>query len=131
MSKKAVLSIFRSVSILFLNIWKWCNQKYCPKYFKICKYAFFEYVKKKRTKTVLGIFRFIAMLFKHLKTGMSKKIVSAIFGFLSILFQIFENCVTYFHIRKYVFLNIWKGYEKKNFPRYFQIINYGFLKIFE
>ena len=37
-------------------------------------------------KTVLGIFRFVSMLFKYLKKGMSQKIVLGILRFVSMLF---------------------------------------------
>ena len=40
MSKKIVLGILRSVSMLFLNIRKGDEQKNCARYFEICKYAF-------------------------------------------------------------------------------------------
>ena len=45
---------------------------------------------------------------------MSKKIVRGIFRFGSMFL-----------------LNIWKGYERKNRPRCFQIRKYAFLKIFQ
>ena len=37
-------------------------------------------------KAVQGIFRFVSMLFKYLKKGMSQKIVSGILRFVNMLF---------------------------------------------
>ena len=60
-------------------------------------------------KTVLGIFRFVSMLFQIFEKDMSKKTVLGIVRFVSMLFLIFE-----------------KGMSKKNCPRYFQIRKYAF-----
>ena len=68
------------------------------------------------------------MLFKYVKEVMSLKIVSGLFRFLSMLFQIFENSVRYFQIGKYVFFKYLKRYEQTNFSRDFQIRKYTFFK---
>ena len=68
------------------------------------------------------------MLFKYVKEVMSLKIVSGLFRFLSMLFQIFENSVRYFQIDKYVFFKYLKRYEQTNFSRDFQIRKYTFFK---
>ena len=62
-------------------------------------------------KTVPGILRFVSILFLIFEKRKSKKSVSGILRFVNILFLIFErgmskkNCVRYFEIRKYTFLN--------------------------
>ena len=63
---------------------------------------------------------------------MSKKIVLGILRFVSMLFLIFEKgdeqekCVSYFEIRKFAFLIFEKGDEQKNCARYLQIYKYAF-----
>ena len=63
---------------------------------------------------------------------MSKKIVLGILRFVSMLFLIFEKgdeqekCVSYFEIRKFAFLIFEKGDEQKNCARYLQICKYAF-----
>ena len=63
---------------------------------------------------------------------MSKKIVSCILRFVSMLFLIFEkgdeqkNCARYFETRKDAFLIFEKRDEQKNCARYFEIRKYAF-----
>ena len=63
---------------------------------------------------------------------MSKKIVLGILRFVSMLFLIFEKgdeqekCVSYFEIRKFGFLIFEKGDEQKNCARYLQLCKYAF-----
>ena len=63
---------------------------------------------------------------------MSKNIVLGILRFVSMLFLIFEKgdeqekCVSYFEIRKFAFLIFEKGDEKENCARYLQICKYAF-----
>ena len=63
---------------------------------------------------------------------MSKKIVLGILRFVSMLFLIFEKgdeqekCVSYFEIGKFAFLIFEKGDEQKNCARYLQIYKYAF-----
>ena len=63
---------------------------------------------------------------------MSKKIVLGILRFVSMLFLIFEKgdeqekCVSYFEIRKFAFLIFEKGDEQKNCASYLQICKYAF-----
>ena len=63
---------------------------------------------------------------------MSKKIVLGILRFVSMLFLIFEKgdeqekCVSYFEIRKFAFLIFEKGDEQKNCARYLQLCKYAF-----
>ena len=65
---------------------------------------------------------------------MSKKIVLGILRFVSMLFLIFEKgdeqekCVSYFEIRKFAFLIFEKGDEQKNCARYLEIRKYAFFK---
>ena len=62
---------------------------------------------------------------------MSKKIVLGILRFVSMLFLIFEKgdeqekCVSYFEIRKFAFLIFEKGDEQKNCARYLQLCKYA------
>ena len=51
------------VSILFLIFEKGNKQKNCARYFGIRKYAFLTFEKRISKKTVLGILRFVSMLF--------------------------------------------------------------------
>ena len=45
------------------NIWKGDEQKNCLRYFEICKYAFLIFEKAYEQKIVLGILRFVSMVF--------------------------------------------------------------------
>ena len=61
---------------------------------------------------MLGILRFVSMLFLIFEKGMSKKTVPGVLRFVSMLFLMFEkgmskkNCARYFEIRKYAFFNV-------------------------
>ena len=44
-------------------------------------------LKGDKQKSVLGILKFVSMLFKYLKKGMTKKVVPGILRFVSILFR--------------------------------------------
>ena len=61
-------------------------------------------------KIVSAIFRFVSMLFKYLKKGISKKLSQIFLKFVSMLFKYLK-----------------KGYERKNCPKYFEIRKYTFL----
>ena len=69
------------------NILKEDKQKLVP---GILRYVImlFKYLKKGMSKkTARGILRFVIMLFKYLKKGTSKKIVPGILKFVSMLFK--------------------------------------------
>ena len=61
--------------------------------------------------------------------GISKKTVSAILKFVSMLFLTFtkedqqKNCARYFKIRKYPFLIFEKGIHKKTVPSVFRFVS--------
>ena len=50
-----------------------CKQKNCPRYFQICNHAFFNIWKGDKQKSVLGIFRFVSMLFLIFEKGNKQK----------------------------------------------------------
>ena len=61
--KKDVSGVLRFVSILVSIFEKENEEKNCPRYFEICKYAFLIFEKGNNQKIVPGISRFVSMLF--------------------------------------------------------------------
>ena len=65
------------------------SKKNCARCFEIRKYAFLIFEKGMSKKIVLGILRFVSMLFLNIRKGDEQK-----------------NCARYFEICKYAFFNI-------------------------
>ena len=137
MSKKPVLGIFRFVSMLFLNIWKRYEQKNCPSFFRYVSMLFLNTWKGCEQKNCAMFFEIRKFGFvKCLKKVCGRKL-SRVFSDWEVcevweVFKVFEKVISkktvlgIFRFATALFLNVWKGYEQEDCPKYIQIHKYAF-----
>ena len=92
MSEKIASGFLGLVSRPFLNIWRRDEQKNCVRFFRICKCAFFNYLKNgMRKKIVSGFLGFVSMLFLNIWKRNGQKIWPRFYRICKCAFLIFEK----------------------------------------